>query len=173
MVVPPAPPGFEGTGRTTEKTAEPMTPPKNPLPEQVKPEPGKNVEPKKDEPKSVEKKQETIPLIPLEPRKTPTIDTNGNQPPPLPPPPEVPNFDESNKSLSYEWLPSPSERPRTAHPVFPKDSGIVQAGYQTSESTALTSPPPASWRQKVTSGMIVVDYTNEPPIKLSRPIIVK
>lgn len=165
MVVPPAPPGFEGTGRT----AEPMAPPKNPLPE-----PEKKPEPKKEESNSVEKKQETIPLIPMEPRKTPSsIDTKGNEPPPLPPPPEIPNFNEDKKAVSYEWLPVPSERPRTTNPIYPKDAGIVQAGYQISESTALTSPPPASWRQKVTSGMVQVDYTNEPPIKLSRPIVVK
>ncbi|MFT3879344.1 MAG: hypothetical protein QM703_06765 [Gemmatales bacterium] len=165
MVVPPAPPGFEGTGRT----AEPMAPPKNPLPE-----PEKKTEPKKEEMKPPEKKQETIPLIPLEPRKTPSsIDTKGNEPPPLPPPPEVPNFNEEKKAVSYEWLPAPSERPRTTQPIYPKDTGIVQAGYQTTESTALTSPPPASWRQKITSGMVQVDYSNEPPIKLSRPIVVK
>lgn len=165
MVIPPAPPGFEGIGRTTE----PMTPLKNPLPE-----PEKKVEPNKEEPKATEKKQETIPVIPLEPRKTrSSIDTKGNQPPPLPPPPEIPNFDESKKSVSYEWLPVPSERPRTAQPIYPSDVGIVQAGYQPSDSTALTSPPPESWRQKVTSGMVQVEYSNELPIKLSRPIVVK
>lgn len=169
VVVPPAPPGFEGTGRSTEKTSEPITPPKNPLPDL-----DKKSEPKKEEPKSVDKKQEAIPLIPLEPRKTPSsIDSKGSEPPPLPPPPEIPSFDEPKKTVSYEWLPAPSERPRTAQPIYPKEAGIVQAGYQASEGTALTSPPPASWRQKVTSGMIVVDYTSEPPIKLSRPIVVK
>lgn len=171
MTVPPAPPGLESTGRapSTEKGTEPSTLPKNPLPE-----PEKKTEPKKEEAKTTENKKESIPFIPLEPRKAPSnIDIKGNAPPPLPAPPEVPNFDDLKKGMSYEWLPSPSETPRTALPLYPKNPEIVQARLETSNNTALTSPPPTAWRQKVTSSLVQVEYSSEAPIKLSRPIVVK
>jgi len=169
VTLPPPPTGIPATGRTPDKPMDVPSPPMNPMPE-----PEKKVEPKKDEIKPAEKKAEAIPIIPLEPRKAPSnIDTNGTAPPPLPPPPEIPNFDDPKKNLSYEGLPSPSDTPRTAQPLYPKEPGVVQAVYQTPSNTALTSPPPATWRNKVTNTLVQVEYSSEAPIKLSRPIVVK
>lgn len=170
VMLPPPPTAVpEGMGRIPEKDVEPLSPPKNPLPE-----PEKKTEPKKDETKPANKKQETFPVIPMEPRNVPSnIDTNSSAPPPLPPPPEVPDFNDPKKGVSYEWLPTPSDKPRTAQPLFPKESNVVQADYQAASKTALTSPPPPSWRQKVTSDLVQVEYSSEVPIKLSRPIVIK
>lgn len=163
---PTTPPEVEGTGRSGNILSELPAPPLAPMPE-------KKTEPAKPE----EKKPDTIPVIPIEPRKTPSnvpssIENNGNEPPPLPPPPEIPKFD-AKKAMNYEKLPTPSDVARTAAPLYPKESGVVQAGMSEPASTALTSPPPASWRKNVTNQLVQVDYTGEAAIKLSRPVIVK
>lgn len=163
----PSAPIMEGTGRATTGALDLPAPP-------MFQEPAKQPEKKVDPSAVPEKKQEPIQQVPVEPRKTPatvpaTIENKGNEPPPLPPPPEVPQFDK--KGMSYEMLPSPSAIARTVQPLTPTNSDIVQAGYES--STMLTSPPPAEWKQKVNSGLVQVDYTGQAPIRLSRPVVVK
>lgn len=160
---PPLPAILEGTGRSSSGAELPAPP--------LAPEPEKKVQPAKQP----EKKSETIPVIPLEPRKTPStipsnLEHNTTEPPPLPPPPEVPTFD---KKMSYEQLPTPSERARSARPIYPQDQAVMQAGYVEPAGTALTAPPPDSWRDKVAHQLVQVEYTNDAPIKLSRPVVIK
>lgn len=166
----PAPAILSEMGRVKEKTTDLPAPPMAPLPSSEK-----TSEPARSEPKAPDKKQETIPMIPIEPRKTPsTLESPGNEPPPLPAPPEIPKFSNAGKSMNYESLPSPSPTPRTAQPLYPKDNGQVQAGYTSPpEATLLSQPPPASWREKVTNQLVQVEYSSDQPIKLSRPIVIK
>lgn len=166
----PAPAGLEGTGRTTSESNQLPAPP-------VFKEPEKKQE-KKDEPAaSPDKKPETVPLIPIEPRQAPaTIPTNvdpkSGEPPPLPPPPEIPQFDNKKKAANYESLPAPSDVARTSNPIYPKDPSIMQASY-VEPVTTLTSPPPADWRDKMTGNLVQVQNSADAPIKLSRPVIIK
>jgi hypothetical protein len=165
----PAPPGFEGTGRSSE--------------------PVKKEEPKKEAPQKDEKKEqppappkletgranemnkpETIPVIPLAPRETPASIESKGEPPPLLPPPEVPNF--NRQSMQFEQLPNPSATARTTQPLHPSGELLVQAGYQTPGNSALTEPPPVSWRNRH-QPVPIVENPGEAVIKLSRPVVVK
>ncbi len=164
VTLPPPPTGLEGTGRTAEpeKKSEPKAPEKKELP--LLPAPML-------EPVKPNEKKDSIPVIPMKPRETPsTISAPGNEPPPLPPPPAVPEFDKN--SMSYEKLPAPSSQPRSNQPLYPRDADIVQASYEATSSSPLTDVPPASWRTR--HGLsVVVEQNPTSPIKLSRPVVVK
>jgi hypothetical protein len=167
--LPQPPKSLEGTGRTSDPVqSEPVKQEKK----EFVPTPAPSLDPRKTElPKTAEKE-----TIPTQPRDIPaTITIPSGEPPPLPPPPTVPEF--GKDGLSYERLPAPSSSPRSEVPVYPQSNGIVQAGYVTTErsvtvvrTTPLTAAPPAHWRAKHGPTPIVEQSGS---IKLSRPVIVK
>jgi hypothetical protein len=186
--LPQPPVSIEGTGRSAEPAKTEKQPEKKESEKkEFVPPPAPVLEPlKKDEmpEQKKEEKKDSIPVIPVKPRDVPATITTPGGVPPLPPPPEVPQFDKN--AMNLERLPVPSNQPRTSQPLYPTDSGVVQAGYavpsgsknmpspiiEMSATVPLTAAPPSSWRTKHGPSAIV-EQNPEPAIKLSRPIVVK
>lgn len=162
----PAPPLPEGTGRTA-------TPPKQEAPKQETPP---KLEEKKQAPPAppmIELNQpadKKVDTLPMPPRNTPANLQLNSEPPPLAPPPDVPQF--NRHSSNMEQLPNPSTTARTNQPLYPQAQPVTQAGYQTDSPISLTAAPPANWRTKHLPAPIV-EYGGDTSIKLSRPVVVK
>jgi hypothetical protein len=135
------------------------------------PPPAVPLEPKPKQADKEENKFPVIPIIPLNPRDTPStlpgiLSPDQKVPPPLPPPPTPPEFDKNIQQAGYEPLPAPSELPRTPRPLFPSSTPTVQ---QMGSFVPVTASPPLEWRQKH-AGVEVLNQAELPAIKLSRPV---
>lgn len=115
-----------------------------------------------------------IPVIQLPPREFPEGDV---KPPPNEtlPPPSAPTPSLEGGKAAGEVLPPPRTTPATKNPIQPGTTATpvprsaAATVPATGPTTPLTSPPPQSWRGRP-GGLVQVSYSDEPPVKLSRPV---